>query len=701
MAGSVIQAIREEFQPELKFASRVLHNRTDQFLDCFARNTHTPLRWNDVAHIIKPDISKQSLRDLRLYLQNQTSELIGRHAIDINTSFFEAVRDFRDPLIVIDNYMDISSKLLEDKARKRKGFLNWNALDCEKMLDAFIVSDYITPASYVENLKEMLLYFRFLSPDAKIILVQFPSEVALNNDRQSVVNSRDINKLLKHEAADISEQFNVIIHQARAATEDDLDHPSDWSHYRKQYYRDIASNVIQDIRVINEYTQKKPVLIDIKNRRATANSEQESLSKTQFSVSVVIQFFQDFDHIRDVLETASWADEIIINDGPFTFATPVFEYILEKEEDYRRISEVFFKRLAASLGANIVYKYGTYKDEREKRIFGYNEAVSDIVLSIDADEVLDIHKEDLRHFIKSDALVGMFECVNLTFHSMCIAKPMPLLSGPYPYKPFAFKKHLVDSERHLDYLWLVGTKQAKTSTSEYYLEPICKGLHFTNVRSAKGAAVKFGFYTALSWKENPEGPRHGPFADCSYYFKSANGFSNELKHEILANALPAGIGFPEGFSLSLFEERKSPLLARIAETKISSFTPVTITDSASQSLLPGIPLYLHVESFESLAIYCDHSLPVQIILHYYLMGKSAEQTKISGEPHSFRIDKDQEHLINLTLLEPRTGSDKAEARDNFGIFRLLQVCCWAGDELKEKIRKAGIPVQMSFHLCSR
>jgi hypothetical protein len=37
------------------------------------------------------------------------------------------------------------------------------------------------------------------------------------------------------------------------------------------------------------------------------------------SVSVVIQFFEDFDFIERVVERLAWVDEIVVNDGPFQF----------------------------------------------------------------------------------------------------------------------------------------------------------------------------------------------------------------------------------------------------------------------------------------------------------------------------------------------------------------------------------------------
>jgi len=698
MAGSTIQAIREEFQPDIKFVSRVLHNRIDQFLDCFVKNTYRPLEWNDISHIIKSSVSNDALSDLRLFINNQSGSTIGRHAIDIDTSFFEAMANSKEPLVVIDNYMDIASKLLEQNESKRKGFLNWSALDTDRMTESLRVVDYITPADYIKCLTELLSYFRLLSPNASIALVLFPSEIALNNDRSSVEKSKKINEAIAHEASAISEHFNVVIHKSRTVTENDLVSPTDWSHYSKNYYHEIARQVIQGQELIKEKIQVILPSVGPRIEDEYADESDKSALYSQFTVSVVIQFFQDFDHIEDVINATTWADKIIINDGPFAFAQPVFEYILEEEKLYKKRSLDYFQELARRTGSNIIYTYNIFADEREKRVFGYSQAQSDIVLSIDADEILDIDKNSLRSFVASDALVGMFECVNLSFHNMCISKPMPLATGPYPGKPFAFKRNLVDGERHLDYLWLVGTKQAKTSTSEYYLQPICKGLHFTNVRSAKGAAVKFGFYTALSWKEDALKARQGPFADCSYYFSPSNGFSHELKHEILANALPASLGFPEGFSLALFSEKKSPYLASIANIKNTKFKPDITTNSTTKAVLPGIPTYFYAKEFKTLTIYCNHSMPAQIVLHYYTVGSPAEQTRVSGDPHSFSMTSNEPYVVDLEILERGISPQIIHTAKKATVFCLLQACCWSGDDVKARIKETGIPVLMSFHL---
>ncbi len=378
MAGSVVQAIREEFLPDLRFASRVLHNRIDQFLDCFARNTHKPLDWEDITHILKPGAEKSLLADLRLYLNNQTAKTIGRHAIDIDTSFFEAVSIFREPLIVIDNYMDIASKLLEKKGRNQKGFVNWGALKTEKMTESFAIIDYIKPSHYIGELNEFLSYIRFLSPSAKIALVLFPSEVALNNERTSIINSKEVNEALAQELAYISECHNIFIHQSRPVAERDLVNQSDWSHYSKDYYHEIAEQVMQGLTAIKRTEQSEQAVIEMRPRQKDEAAVQESSLQMQFKVSVVIQFFQDIDHIEEVIKSIAWADEIIINDGPFAFAMPVFEYVLEENEQYRRESEKFFQALAARTGSNIVYNYGTFEDEREKRIYGYSKAEADV-----------------------------------------------------------------------------------------------------------------------------------------------------------------------------------------------------------------------------------------------------------------------------------------------------------------------------------
>jgi len=64
------------------------------------------------------------------------------------------------------------------------------------------------------------------------------------------------------------------------------------------------------------------------------------------SVSVVIQFFEDFDFIERVVERLAWVDEIVVNDGPFHFTRELLEPLVGRdlEQPSPRAAHVWISR---------------------------------------------------------------------------------------------------------------------------------------------------------------------------------------------------------------------------------------------------------------------------------------------------------------------------------------------------------------------
>ena len=105
------------------------------------------------------------------------------------------------------------------------------------------------------------------------------------------------------------------------------------------------------------------------------------------TVSVVVQFFEDFDFIERVLERLGWVDEIVINDGPFTYTRELLEPLTGRDLDQPSPRAAgLFALLSRRLGVAIRYHHGAFAGEREKRIHGYELAGGDVVLSVEPPE---------------------------------------------------------------------------------------------------------------------------------------------------------------------------------------------------------------------------------------------------------------------------------------------------------------------------
>ncbi len=307
------------------------------------------------------------------------------------------------------------------------------------------------------------------------------------------------------------------------------------------------------------------------------------------SVSVVIQFFEDFDFIERVVERLAWVDEIVVNDGPFQFTRELLEPLVGRDlaQPSPRAAGMF-GLLGRRLGVPIHYHHGVFAGEREKRIHGYGLASGDVVLSVDADELLLLEREAVEHFWASAAVVASFDCVNFTYLSLVCGKAgSPLVAR----KPFAFKREAVSAEHHLDYLWLVGVEQEAVAAQDFLPEALCGGAHLTTVRSSYGASIKFGFYNCLYFHLHGDAGLQGSFLAARQFFAQGS-FDAEAQAEVYGRAMADAIGFPNEQRFRRAEAPEVPEAIRhVAEEACAPFNHSLPHRSLNGRLVPGVPLY--------------------------------------------------------------------------------------------------------------
>jgi hypothetical protein len=307
------------------------------------------------------------------------------------------------------------------------------------------------------------------------------------------------------------------------------------------------------------------------------------------SVSVVIQFFEDFDFIERVVERLAWVDEIVVNDGPFQFTRELLEPLVGRDlaQPSARAAGLF-ALLGRRLGVPIHYHYGVFADEREKRIHGYGLANGDVVLSVDADELLLLEREAVERFWASGAVVAYFDCVNFTYLNLVGGKAgTPLLAR----KPFAFKRAAITADHHLDYLWLVGVEQQAVASEDVLPEALCGGAHLTAVRSPYGASIKFGFYACLYYHLHGDRGLEGSFQAALQFFGTGN-FDPAAQAEVYGRALADAIGFPNAQQFRSAEAPEVPEgILQVAEEAAAAYNQGLPHRCLNGRLVPGVPLY--------------------------------------------------------------------------------------------------------------
>jgi hypothetical protein len=318
------------------------------------------------------------------------------------------------------------------------------------------------------------------------------------------------------------------------------------------------------------------------------------------TVSVVVQFFEDFDFIERVLERLSWVDEIVINDGPFTYTRELLEPLTGRDLDQPSPRAAgLFALLSRRLGVAIRYHHGAFAGEREKRIHGYELAGGDVVLSVDADELLLLEREAVEAFWASEAVVASFDCVNFTHLNLLCGRTG---SPPVARKPFAFKRAAITAEHHLNYLWLVGVKQAAVASQDFLPEALCGGAHLTTVRSPYGASIKFGFYNCLYFHMHGDAGLQGSFKAARDFFAKGT-FSREAQAEVYGRAMAEAIGFPNE---QIFRRADMPTVPE-AVRQLAAETSEPHNQALPHRLLngrlvPGVPLYALMEAGSALRV---------------------------------------------------------------------------------------------------
>ena len=208
-----------------------------------------------------------------------------------------------------------------------------------------------------------------------------------------------------------------------------------------------------------------------------------------FEISVYIILFGDIGFLDDILSTVyKNVKEIIIVDGPYNYNKPILEKLGLYYDSDSRPQELqdIIKRY------NIKYYNKVFKNEAEKRIFGYNACTYNNVLLVDADEFFDLNLDYIKQFITSDRSVAGFDIYNMNrtgFHFDEVS-----------FKKVMFKKDKITNTQHLDYTWIFGYKQNLLDLDLIFDKSLGTIYHQTLNRTRTNSIIKYVFYMSLSYE---------------------------------------------------------------------------------------------------------------------------------------------------------------------------------------------------------
>ncbi|MGR8933322.1 MAG: WcbI family polysaccharide biosynthesis putative acetyltransferase [Gammaproteobacteria bacterium] len=258
-------------------------------------------------------------------------------------------------------------------------------------------------------------------------------------------------------------------------------------------------------------------------------SENKSMNDKKISVAMIV--YNDFDFIADCIEKVyNFADEIIIVDGPYEYCTPIMKKF---GLYYDGIPDALAEIVKLE---KVKYFHKAFGNEKEKRVFLYNQCSYDIVMLLDADEIItSIDQDQIDSFINSDKSVASFTFLNMIRVNCIFGEPTK--------KYIVFKKNNISAEEHLDYTWLIGVNQNPPDRNKMFDVPLGRICHLTLMRSKYGSIVKYCFYTRLYYYTR------GLFNDIDKLFgyklnsEAIAAIDPEDLKEIFVHSMPWGINF--------------------------------------------------------------------------------------------------------------------------------------------------------------
>ncbi|HVU05844.1 MAG TPA: hypothetical protein VHE30_29045 [Polyangiaceae bacterium] len=231
----------------MKFCSKVLHNRSDYFVQTFIERRNPP---SDLSFLRKHIREGVDTTFLELVHQNQVPETIGLHQVDCDVPFLERIERGDLSLLIADNFMDVASNLFEERATGHFYFSHSAQFDDETFERLFRWREYPSP---FRSLSAFLTIFRWIhekSPKTKVVFYAFPP-VDDGVDRASYGRCREFAKLVTNQRMELRALLPwVRFLEAPVARREDIEPgiPDNWSHFTQAYYDVVTDRLELDLR---------------------------------------------------------------------------------------------------------------------------------------------------------------------------------------------------------------------------------------------------------------------------------------------------------------------------------------------------------------------------------------------------------------------------------------------------------------------
>ena len=326
----------------------------------------------------------------------------------------------------------------------------------------------------------------------------------------------------------------------------------------------------------------------VQDRKPSATKAGSAVTSSP-TIACLINYYNDIDTLAWQVQSGGLKhyDRIYIWDGPYAFLHRL-EIFPDQQE--RLDQTPLGKRLLSD--PRVVYRYGVWPDEAQKRIDAYEAVTEDLVVVHDSDEFFQLDRQRLQTFWASPYNVASRQLQNLYAGGLYGSDPhhaTQQLEG-LPHKRLVFRRQAISAERHLDYCWLVGVKQEPTNEQWVDPEPLGHSYHLTACRTARGQAAKMAFYMAQAMRGTPG----HPVVQRLQALVQEQSLSLAAAQQLFLRGDPGFCGIPHpNFGLSLHR--------RISDPEFPESTLQAMLDQRHRlgpgryPMLEGYPLYVWLE----------------------------------------------------------------------------------------------------------
>jgi hypothetical protein len=212
--------------------------------------------------------------------------------------------------------------------------------------------------------------------------------------------------------------------------------------------------------------------------------------------SAYLSIYNDWDILPSALRSvASHVDELVVVDGAYDWMTPYLALL--GLDPARSDPRVYAAIESSGIPFRVISR--TWKSEIEKRQIGYEACSHEYIYRIDADEIIFFNDNELDAALSRGLAVGEMQMPTYVAPGwISCAKDSPSVER----QCFLFDRRKVNSETHLNYLWLILTADtlplAGYKPFPVHPEPLAFNAHLMGWRTPATSVSRAAFYV-LNW----------------------------------------------------------------------------------------------------------------------------------------------------------------------------------------------------------